>query len=303
MKHLSRLMLSVLPVLMIAAFGPSADAREGLQTFAIVGDGGLVTEEHLLVRRSIERSGVADLILPGDNLYKTRQGYGSVWNAWRERGFRFPIVAIGNHNAGYREEIKYFGMPDEAYSYVNKDARFIVLNSDNKMSVAPQLRFLIRELESARERFVFVVYHHPTFTISERHTWEERPEFQQGLRRILAAHASRITALIVGHDHIASLLSISGVPMIVSGATHESIPTRPRLFKEAGFEVSTKWLFREGAHWVRLDIDANVPNVSINFVHAGSNSVVCSARIAPRPVLMQENCARTTSRQAPVRTP
>ncbi len=267
--------------------------------YAIVGDAGLVNDDHSLVRRSVKKAGVSALILPGDNLYETKQGYASIWNSWKERGFTFDVVAIGNHSAGYREEIRYFGMPDEAYSRVKGPARFIVLNSDNEKTVAAQLRFLNHELETAREPYVFIVYHHPTFTVSDRHNWYERKEFQLGLRRTLAERANRVTALIVGHDHIASLVSVSGVPMIVSGAVHESLPTQPRDYAEGPFKVETVWLFRNEAHWARLDVRSD--EVRVSFVHAASDQVVCAARIAPRPIRPHENCARTTSKAKPVR--
>lgn len=277
-------------------------SSEVIQHYAIIGDAGKVNENHILVRRSIRKAGIPDLILPGDNLYKSWRGYGAVWNAWRERGFRFTVPAIGNHNAGYEREMRYFEMRSEAYTFINGDARFIVLNSDNEDTVESQLRFLERELRAAQELFVFIVFHHPTFTISEHHHWREKPAFQLGIRKALMAHASRITALIVGHDHFASLLSINGIPMIVSGAVWDYRPTPPREYTEGPFEVRTKWLEQEGPHWVQLSIDSPTQTAVASFIDAskeGDEAIACQVRLQPRPIALSDACKHTHSRLPP----
>ena len=57
----------------------------------------------------------------------------------------YDVVAIGNHNGGYKQEMQYFQMPAEQYSTVIDQARFIVLNSDNDSSGPAQAQWLDRE--------------------------------------------------------------------------------------------------------------------------------------------------------------
>src|SRR4051794_15662267 len=85
-------------------------------TFAVIGDAGKINSNADSVRESIQRQKVHRLILPGDNLY--HKTYTKVWQAWRDLSMTFDVVAIGNHNDGYAEEVRYFDMPGEYYSKV-----------------------------------------------------------------------------------------------------------------------------------------------------------------------------------------
>ncbi len=103
---------------------------------AIMGDAGEAGADLNALKRSVMREGISSIIMPGDNLYSGT--YASVWNDWKKSGLNFDIVAIGNHNDGYENEIAYFNMPAEYYSVKKDGARFIVLNSDNEENVAEQ---------------------------------------------------------------------------------------------------------------------------------------------------------------------
>lgn len=275
-----------------------ASAAAAPSVFGVFGDAGVRTPDTDRVRRSLKKDEVTQLILAGDNLYDLDQSYDEVWGGWRNEGFTFPVVALGNHLRSYEEETRYFGLPGEFYSRRIPGARFIVLNSDNERNVPQQLDFLDRELEAAAgpgNGFVFLVFHHPTFSVSERHGWKEKEAFQLGVRAALRKHSSKITAVIVGHDHIASLLDVDGIPLIVSGATFEQLPSAPRAYVDSGFRVETKWLYRGGSHWMRLDVDPAKDQAWINFVRADTGDVSCSAKISARPMKLNDNCARTAS--------
>ncbi len=282
------------PLLLLAL---TTSAKATTHTFAILGDAGVWNSNSRRIRDSILDSRIKAMILPGDNLYEPDRDYADVWSPWQAKGLEFPIVALGNHYKSYSEEMAYFGMPGEFYAKTYPGFRFIVLNSDNPRNVGEQYEFARTQLAQADEKFVFLVYHHPTFTVSRRHGWQEREAFQRGMRQLLRRYADKITAVIVGHDHIASLVQVDEIPMIVSGAAFEQIPTRPVSYVDDGFQIGTRWLFRSGPHWVRLDVDPDEgEHVWINFVRTDRNEVVCSARIAPRPFVLRENCARSSVR-------
>ena len=196
------------------------------QTFGIIGDAGRATANAKSVRESLARAGVLELILPGDNLYSGT--YQSVWQSWRNLNFQFPVVAIGNHNDGYPSEMSYFGMPAEYYSKVIDGVHFLVLNSDNNQSGRTQAAWLDGQLENATENLIFLVYHHPSYKISSVHTWTEKKEFQLAIRPIIWKHRHKLTALIVGHDHLASVLHFNDLPVILSGAVQEDRQSRRR---------------------------------------------------------------------------
>jgi hypothetical protein len=278
-----------LGLLVLVCVLPAQAARN--LSFAIIGDAGEWNASAAAVQKSIAAGQVSNLILPGDNLYHPEYSYSQVWSHWSQRGFRFSIVALGNHYKTYASEMEYFRMPGEYYARTDGAVRFVVLNSDNVKTADEQARFLEQQLTRAREPLLFVVYHHPSYTIN-KHRWEEKREFQLRIRPLLKKYHHRITALIVGHDHIASLIELGDIPMIVSGAVFESLPASPVDYVEDGVRVRTRWLFRGGYYWTRLDVDGTTGDVWVNYVNSDRNQVACSVRIAPRPMLARPNCAQ-----------
>lgn len=259
-----------------------------VSTFGIIGDAGNWNANSKSVRDSLIIDRVTNLILPGDNIYDLNLDYEDIWKNWIIKGFKFPVVAIGNHTKGYAEEMRFFSMPDEFYSKHIENIHFIVLNSDNNRTAQQQAAFLKTELENSRNKFIFIVYHHPPFSI--RHQWQERKDFQLATRPILIEFKEKITAVLVGHDHIASLIQMDTIPVIVSGAVFESfrIPWIDTSLGELG--IKTKWSSSGGYYWTRLDVDKARNQVWINFVGTAGERVKCSARIFPQPILLKNNC-------------
>jgi hypothetical protein len=272
----------------IVLFFFSFSAISKVWTFGIIGDAGHWNENSKSVRDSLLQDKVIDLIVPGDNLYDPTQTYNDVWKNWKDFGFKFPIVAIGNHTNGYEEEMRYFKMPEEYYSKVIGASRFIVLNSDNVNTVREQTEFLQRELEEANEQFIFLVYHHPPFTL--RHGWREREAFHLATRPLIMNHKKKITSIIVGHDHIASVVKFDEIPVIVSGAVFESFEIPYANHAMEGIQVQTLWSSKGGFFWTRMDVNDVENTVWINFVSHSKIPVPCSVRISPRPLLVRNNC-------------
>ncbi|MGE0633304.1 MAG: metallophosphoesterase [Pseudobdellovibrionaceae bacterium] len=271
------------------------------QTFAIIGDAGRWNKSSLAVRNSILAAKVSDLILPGDNHYDPPKSYDEIWGPWKRKKFNFRLVALGNHTLGYLEEMKYFEMPQEFFSVVKKDTRWIILNSDNEDRTSEQMKWLEGQLQISTETFVFIILHHPPYTISKFHSWKEKSKFQIPFRALLWKYRTRITALIVGHDHMASLVSLNEIPMIVSGAVQDQRPEKPMSYSEDDVQVQNLWTFKKDPHWARLDINsAKTPEVWLNFVNADRDSVACSARIFPRPILRRSNCKSTGLKWGPI---
>lgn len=255
---------------------------------AIIGDAGQAGPALDNLKSSIAKEGITSLVMPGDNLYKGT--YESVWDNWKISGFKFDVVAIGNHNNGYDKEVRYFEMPKEFYSVVKNGARFIVLNSDNISTVDVQFDWLKQELDLATESLIFIVYHHPTFTISSNHKWDEKRAFQLQMREILKNYPSRITALLLGHDHMSSLLKFGDIPVVVTGGGRDVRNEGPVSYSEAGFKIETKYLTPQTAHWGLLEVLPGAKEAIIHFVRVSDQKRSCSARFKNSEMTLEGDC-------------
>jgi predicted phosphodiesterase len=258
---------------------------------AIMGDAGQAGSALDSLRNSLTQAGVNSVIMPGDNLYSGT--YSRTWDDWKKQGLKFDVVAIGNHNGGYKQEVQYFSMPGEYYSVKKNGALFLVLNSDNKGSVDKQMLWLDEALQKATEELVFIVYHHPTFTITKDHKWQEKSHFQLGMRQILKRYNNRISALILGHDHIGSLLEFGSVPVIVAGSGREVRSAKPVSYTEDGFLIQTRFLAPRIQHWADLEILEGAHEARVHLTRVRDGQRVCSAILSRGTMELDSNCSLT----------
>lgn len=267
-------------------------ALQNWESYAVIGDAGVRNSTTELLRRSLSVAKINNLILPGDNIYDTKSSYPMIWDIWKQEGFLFPIVAIGNHNIGYAAEVAYFKMPKEYYAVESKGALFLVLNSDNKNTYSEQTSWLDQTLKNSQYPLNFIVYHHPSVTLTSRHNWEERKAFQTNMRQIIKKYSSKITSLIVGHDHAAGLFMLDKtIPLILSGASWESLGLKLPAPKDPMFDVQGIWGSQKGGFWwVKLDYNVITREVYAHFVRFDRQQDVCTIRILPRPVANTRGC-------------
>lgn len=261
--------------------------------YSLMGDAGNWTKKTKSQLDSMVRLGVKTLVMPGDNLYGGT--YQKQWDPWIKAGFKFDVVAIGNHNDGYPNEVAFFKMPGEYYSKsVPGLVRFVVLNSDNSKNVPAQMKFLEAELSAATEPFVFLVYHHPTFTISRSHFWTDRRAFQLALRPMLVKYRKTITAVIVGHDHLAALGHFGDLPYILTGASWEARSDSPVNNVQSGTNVSTDWFFDGTSYWVRLSFQGAgaARSAKAEYIRASDDKVRCTALLSTgKKAALQPDCS------------
>ncbi len=251
----------------------SSFAHATTASFAIIGDAGKFNSNTKLARDSIARSGVKDLVLPGDNLYSGT--YSQHWTPWSD--FEFSVVAIGNHNDGFANEVKFFEMPGEYYVKTVQGVRFIVLNSENKKSYAQQASWFEKQLQDKTAPLpTYVVWHHPPYTVTSFHDWEERRDFQEAMRPLLKKYRERITALLVGHDHIGASYCLDTLPMIVSGAIWETrTPQKMSYWDKDGTRVEQRWIYPEDTIvWAKLDVDSESKESNLSFIRAEDDQVL-----------------------------
>lgn len=176
---------------------------------------------------------------------------------------------------------------------VGQVARFLVLNSDNKKNVDAQMAWAERELKAAQEAMVFLVYHHPTYSLSPMHKWTERKDFQLKVRQLIHLHRKKIAAILVGHDHFAQLVNFGDLPAVLSGASWEIRKPEPVDYVEDGVHVQTQWLSGRSPHWVKLSIDPATREVGLHFVRAQDDKHLCSAlMVSGKPAMLAPTCAR-----------
>jgi len=255
---------------------------------AVVGDAGKSGHEMDALKESLLQAGQKVLIMPGDNLYKG--SYESVWNSWKRDGFQFPIVAIGNHNDGYDQEVKYFGMPGEFYTKSSQGVRFFVLNSDNEDTVSEQFRWLENQFQKAQEKHIFLVYHHPTFTVTEGHHWKQKQRFQMKMRQFLKANGSRITALLLGHDHISTFVQFGPVVAMIAGSGRSARSTEPVHYVEDGFQIKTLYLAPESQHWGLLHFESVSDKIRAGFYSISRRKMTCVIELGKGRLRMAPGC-------------
>lgn len=171
----------------------------------------------------------------------------------------FP--AIGNHDRqGPHRSVdnfrRYFSVPDSApdgeryYSFSYGNSRFIVLDSNvYSFALTDQTAWLGSELAAARVdstvEHVFVVMHHPPFSVS-LHGGNEA--LRQVWTPLFARY--RVDAVFSGHDHVYSRASHDGVRYFVSGGAGASL--YPRARRPSSIDREATRYFERVNHYLRV---------------------------------------------------
>ena len=149
-----------------------------------------------------------------------------------------PVMPIsGNHETTYRngkkETDKHFYINHPAqdgvnlgfyYSFVYKNAKFIMLNSNdlsaNKLK-SEQLSWLINELENNTSKWLIVAIHNPLYSAGSYGSNPERNHISLALRSQLKDIFARykVDLVLQGHDHLTSRT----YPLSEQGFTQEEI--------------------------------------------------------------------------------
>ena len=245
--------------------------------FAVVGDAGLWNSNSKMLLESIIKYDSKKMVMPGDNIYSGT--YEKAWAPWKTAGVTFDVVAIGNHHLGYANEVKFFGMPGEyfAKTYLNGEVVFFVLNSDNTKTVNEQMAWFESQLKATAAQQVYVVYHHPSLTVGE-HKWTEKKAFQIKIRSLFKTYRRKITAVIVGHDHVAALINFDNLPVIVSGSAQSPDKGSPVNNVQEGIQVRSQIYLSAQPYWVQ-QVTSGGNSAEFNFIRAKDNKVLCKAVI------------------------
>src|SRR5262249_33101162 len=146
--------------------------RPGSLKFAAIGDNGTGEQPQYDVARQMDqwhqRFPFDMVIMLGDNLYGSQQPADFVRKFERpykpllDAGVKF-YASLGNHDHRSNDEYLLFNMHGERYyTYVRNDVRFLVLDS-NALD-PPQLAWLEKTLQAAKERWKIAYFHHPLYS-------------------------------------------------------------------------------------------------------------------------------------------
>ncbi len=252
-------------------------------TFLVVGDSRFYMEQH---RRVVERMsqevpdfvlGTGDMVDDGSREDQWQQ-YFDVENKFLRDNVYFP--AIGNHDRQGRGRTAdtyraYVSVPENGgdteryYAFSYASARIIVLDSNiYSFALTDQTAWLERELIAARQdvaiKHIFVVMHHPPFSISLhggnkdlRERWT--PLFEK----------YQVSAVFSGHDHVYSRAEHEGIRYFVSGGG--GAPLYPRKPKSTAIDLEAVKKFERVLHYLRVNITSN--RVEITAVRADGTTI------------------------------
>jgi hypothetical protein len=238
-------------------------------SFVVYGDSRNGVEQH---RRVIDRVaqevpdfvlGTGDMVDEGFRQDQWQQFFDVESRLLRDNVY-FP--ALGNHDRQGRGRTAdtyraYFSVPENGgdteryYAFTYATTRILVLDSNAySFALTDQTSWIERELIAARQdpavRHIFVVMHHPPFSISLhggntelRERWT--PLFEK----------YQVSAVFSGHDHVYERAEHNGIHYFVSGGA--GAPLYPKRPKSNPIDVEAVKKFERVLHFLRVTVTGN----------------------------------------------
>ena len=242
------------------------DGKDVPFTFVVYGDSRNGVEQH---RRVVDRVsqevpdfvlGTGDMVDEGFGADQWQQFFDVESRLLRDNVY-FP--ALGNHDRQGRGRTAdtyraYFSVPENGgdteryYAFTYASARFLVLDSNAySFALTDQTAWLERELIAARQdpnlRHIFVVMHHPPFSISLhggnidlRDRWT--PLFEK----------YQVSAVFSGHDHVYERAEHNGIRYFVSGGA--GAPLYPKRASANPVDAEAVKKFERVLHYLRVTV-------------------------------------------------
>lgn len=251
--------------------------EEGSQspfTFVVYGDTRSQMGPH---RRIMERvqDEVPDFLL-GTGDFVDEGGKEAQWQQFFEieRGLLRDNVlfpSVGNHDRQGRGRTadawrQYFAVPENSpdperyYAFTYGNSRFLVLDSNMySFALTDQTSWLERQLQSARQdpglRHVFVVMHHPPYSVSLHGGHRDLRERWTPLYEKYG-----VDAVFSGHDHVYSRAERGSVRYFVSGGG--GAPLYPRSPRASAIDKAATKYFERVNHYLRIHIWGDLVEVT-----------------------------------------
>jgi 3',5'-cyclic AMP phosphodiesterase CpdA len=251
--------------------------EEGSQapfTFVVYGDTRSVLDNHRRVVARI-RAEVPDFLLGTGDLVDE----GGKENQWQQffeierellrDNCLYP--AVGNHDRQGRGRTAdswrtYFAVPENSpdperyYAFTYGNSRVLVLDSNmHSFALTDQTAWLERQLQAARQdqkiRHIFVVMHHPPFSISLHGGHRDLRERWTPLYEKYG-----VDAVFSGHDHVYSRAENGGIRYFVSGGG--GAPLYPRSPRASSIDKKSTKFFERVNHYLRIHVYGDLVEVT-----------------------------------------
>ncbi len=235
-------------------------------SFAVVGDSRGGMEPH---RRVVDRIlqdvpefilGTGDMVDEGYRQDQWQQFF-DIEDPLLRTVVYFP--ALGNHDRQGRGRTAdnyraYFSVPENGgdteryYAFTYAASRFLVLDSNAySFALTDQTAWIERELVAARQdpaiHHVFVVMHHPPFSISLH---GGSTDLRERWTPLFEAYA--VSAVFSGHDHVYERAEHNGIRYFVSGGG--GAPLYPRRSKSSPIDLEAVKKFERALHFLRVGV-------------------------------------------------
>ncbi|MEP6866518.1 MAG: metallophosphoesterase [Deltaproteobacteria bacterium] len=263
------------------------DGKDVPFTFVVYGDSRNGVEQHRRVLDRVAQEvpdfvlGTGDMVDEGFREDQWQQFF-DVENRLLRDNVYFP--ALGNHDRQGRGRTAdtyraYFSVPENGgdseryYAFTYASARFLVLDSNAySFALTDQTAWLERELVAARQdptvRHIFVVMHHPPFSISLhggnidlRDRWT--PLFEK----------YQVSAVFSGHDHVYERAEHNGVRYFVSGGA--GAPLYPKRANANPVDVEAVKKFERALHYLRITVSGT--RLEVTAVRADGTAIETTA--------------------------
>ena len=251
-------------------------------SFTVVGDtrNGIASHRRVVERMAQEVPdfilGTGDMVDDGSRQDQWQEFF-DVENPLLRNNVYFP--AVGNHDRQGRGRTAdtyraYFSVPENGneteryYAFTYATSRFLILDSNiYSFALTDQTAWIERELIAARQdpdiRHVFVVMHHPPYSISLhggardlRDRWT--PLFEQ----------YQVSAVFSGHDHVYTRAERHGVRYFVTGGGGAPLyPKRPR----DPIDIAAVKKFERVFHYLRVNVTG--PRIEIAAIRADGTTI------------------------------
>jgi acid phosphatase type 7 len=224
--------------------------------------------------------GTGDMVDDGSRQDQWQEFF-DVENSLLRNNVYFP--AVGNHDRQGRGRTAdtyraFFSVPDNGndseryYAFTYATTRFLILDSNiYSFALTDQTAWLERELIATRQdpeiRHIFVVMHHPPFSVSLhggardlRDRWT--PLFEQ----------YKVSAVFSGHDHVYTRAENEGVRYFVSGGGGAPLyPKRPR----DPIDIAAVKRFERVFHFLRVNVTG--PRIEITAIRSDGTTIETTA--------------------------
>jgi 3',5'-cyclic AMP phosphodiesterase CpdA len=243
-------------------------------SFVVFGDSRSNAGAHRMVVERIRREvpdflvGTGDMVDDGSQDRQWQEFFDIERELLRENVL-FP--AVGNHDRQGRGRTadnfrKYFALPENSldperyYAFSYASARFLVLDSNAySFSLTDQTAWIERELQAARLdpriEHVFVIMHHPPFSVSLHGGQTELRE-----RWTPLFEKYHVTAVFSGHDHVYTRAEHEGVRYFVTGGA--GAPVYPRARRPSPIDVAAVQYFERVHHYLQVQVIGRFVEVS-----------------------------------------